>query len=52
MAIADVVGRHDALMQNVMNFGGDYDGEMDLIRKEAEKHGCFSVMALGEAQLR
>ena len=37
VAIADVVGRHDALMQNVMNFGGDYDGEMDLIRKEAEK---------------
>ena len=37
LAIADVVGRHGALMQNVMNFGGDYDGEMDLIRKEAEK---------------
>ena len=36
-AIADVVGRHGALMQNVMNFGGDYDGEMALLRKEAEK---------------
>ena len=37
VAIADVVGRHGALMQNVMNFGGDYDGEMALLRKEAEK---------------
>ena len=37
VAIADVVGRHGALMQNVMNFGGNYDGEMALLRKEAEK---------------
>ena len=37
VAIADVVGRHRALMQNVMNFGGDYDGEMALLRKEAKK---------------
>ncbi len=37
VAIADVVGRHGALMQNVMNFGGDYDGEMALLRKEAKK---------------
>ena len=37
VAIADVVGRHGALMQNVMNFGGDYEGEMALLRKEAEK---------------
>ena len=37
VAIAEAVGRHGALMQNVMNFGGDYEGEMALLRKEAEK---------------
>jgi len=35
--IAQVVGEQGALMQNVTNFGGDFDGEMELIRKEAGK---------------
>ncbi|MBO6658665.1 MAG: amidohydrolase family protein [Pseudomonadales bacterium] len=34
--IAKVVGEQGALMQNVTNFGGDFDGEMELIRKEAD----------------
>ncbi len=36
-AIAEVVGEQGALMQNVTNFGGDFDGEMELINKEANK---------------
>ncbi len=35
--IAKVVGEQGALMQNVTNFGGDFDGEMDLIKKEADR---------------
>lgn len=35
--IAKAVGEEDALMQNVTNFGSDFEGEMELIRKEAEQ---------------
>ncbi|MEK9868773.1 MAG: amidohydrolase family protein, partial [Gammaproteobacteria bacterium] len=35
--IARAVGAENALMQNVTNFGSDFDGEMALIRKEAEQ---------------
>ena len=35
--IAREVGAKGALMQNVTNFAGDFEGEMDLVRKQAEK---------------
>ena len=34
--IARAVGEEDGLMQNVMNFSKAYEGEMELVRKEAE----------------
>lgn len=34
--IARAVGAEGALMQNVMNMGADFEGEMALLRKEAE----------------
>lgn len=34
-AIAKVVGEQGALMQNVTNFGSNFEGEMELIKKEA-----------------
>ena len=34
--IARAVGEEDGLMQNVMNFAKAYEGEMELVRKEAE----------------
>lgn len=33
--IARAVGNQGALMQNVMNMGSDFDGEIELLRKEA-----------------
>jgi len=54
VAIAEAVGGHDALMQNVMNFGGDYEGEMSLLRKQAEKarvlfsHGTGKTSSYGK----
>ncbi|MDA0789347.1 MAG: amidohydrolase family protein [Proteobacteria bacterium] len=48
-AIATAVGGAGGLMQNVLNMGGDFDGEMSLLRKEAQasKSGriLFSVTA-------
>ena len=35
--IAKAVGEEGALMQNVMNMGSDFDGEMALLRKEAQR---------------
>jgi N-acyl-D-amino-acid deacylase len=35
VAIAKAVGEEGALMQNVMNLGSDFDGEMELLKKEA-----------------
>ena len=35
VAIAEVVGQADALMQNVLNFGGDFEGEMQLLESQA-----------------
>jgi N-acyl-D-aspartate/D-glutamate deacylase len=52
--IAKAVGEEDALMQNVTNFGSDFDGEMELIRKEAESarvlfsHGTGRTTSYGD----
>ena len=52
--IARVVGEQGALMQNVANFGGNFDGEMELIRKEAGKarvlfsHGAGRSTSYGD----
>ncbi len=35
VAIAEAVGEQGALMQNVTNLGSDFEGEMELLRKEA-----------------
>jgi N-acyl-D-aspartate/D-glutamate deacylase len=46
--IARAVGANGGLMQNVLNLGGDLDGEMDLLRKIAEASGgrvLFSLTA-------
>ena len=46
--IAAAVGAAGGLMQNVLNLGGDYDGEMALLRKQAEASGhriLFSITA-------
>lgn len=48
-AIAEVVGEQGALMQNVTNFGGDFDGEMELIRKEAHKSRVLFSHATGRS---
>ncbi|MEM6708158.1 MAG: amidohydrolase family protein [Pseudomonadota bacterium] len=36
VAIARAVSAAGGLMQNVLNLGGDFDGELDLLRKQAE----------------
>jgi N-acyl-D-aspartate/D-glutamate deacylase len=36
VAIARAVGAHGGLMQNVLNLGGDFEGELALLRAEAE----------------
>ena len=52
--IAGAVGEQGALMQQVANFGGDFDGEMELIRKEAGKarvlfsHGAGRTNSYGD----
>lgn len=47
--IAKVVGEQGALMQNVTNFGGDFDGEMELIRKEASNARVLFSHATGRS---
>ena len=47
MEIAKEVGARGALMQNVTNFAGDFDGEMDLVRKQAEEARVLLVMEPG-----
>lgn len=47
-AIATEVGRAGGLMQNVLNLGGDFEGEAELLRKEAQASGgrvLFSITA-------
>ena len=52
--IARVVGEEGALMQNVMNMGSDFDGEIELLRKEAEQsrvlfsHGTGRTNSYGD----
>ena len=52
--IAKEVGARGALMQNVTNFAGDFEGEMDLVRKQAEKarvlfsHGTGRTTSYGD----
>ena len=52
--IAKAVGAEDGLMQNVMNFGTAFEGEMDLLRKEAEQsrvlfsHGTGRTTSYGD----
>ena len=36
VAIAEAVGQEGGLMQNVLNLGGDFEGEEALLRKEAQ----------------
>ncbi len=45
--IAAAVGQAGGLMQNVLNFAGDFDGEMALLEKEAQTGGrvLFSLTA-------
>lgn len=48
--IARAVGEAGGLMQNVLNLGGDLDGELALLRKQAEASGgrvLFSMTAGG-----
>lgn len=48
--IAAAVGKAGGLMQNVLNLGGDLDGELELLRKQAMASGnrvLFSVTAGG-----
>lgn len=47
-AIATEVGRAGGLMQNVLNLGGDFEGEAALLRKQARASGgrvLFSITA-------
>ena len=47
-AIATAVGEAGGLMQNVLNLGGDFEGEAELLRKEARAYGgrvLFSITA-------
>lgn len=47
-AVAAEVGRAGGLMQNVLNLGGDFEGEAALLRKEARASGgrvLFSITA-------
>ena len=47
-AIAKEVGKAGGLMQNVLNLGGDFEGEAELLRKEAQASGgrvLFSITA-------
>ena len=47
-AIATEVGAAGGLMQNVLNLGGDFEGEAELLRKEARAAGgrvLFSITA-------
>ena len=47
-AIAAEVGKAGGLMQNVLNLGGDFEGEAQLLRKEARASGgrvLFSITA-------
>ncbi len=47
-AIAAEVGAAGGLMQNVLNLGGDFEGEAELLRKEARASGgriLFSITA-------
>ena len=47
-AIAREVGAAGGLMQNVLNLGGDFEGEAELLRKEARASGgrvLFSITA-------
>ena len=52
--IAKEVGARGALMQNVTNFAGDFEGEMDLVRKQAENarvlfsHGTGRTTSYGD----
>ena len=52
--IAREVGAKGALMQNVTNFAGDFEGEMELVRKQAEKarvlfsHGTGRTTSYGD----
>lgn len=48
VAIAKAVGEAGGLMQNVLNLGGDFEGEMALLRAEAESSSgrvLFSITA-------
>jgi len=48
VAIAEAVGQEGGLMQNVLNLGGDFEGEEELLRKEARAAGgrvLFSITA-------
>ncbi len=48
VAIASAVGEAGGLMQNVLNLGGDFEGEAELLRKEARAAGgrvLFSITA-------
>ena len=48
VAIAEAVGQEGGLMQNVLNLGGDYEGEEALLRKEAnaaDGRVLFSITA-------
>jgi N-acyl-D-amino-acid deacylase len=52
--IAKAVGEHGGVMQNVTNFGSDFEGEMELIRKEAGEarvlfsHGTGRTSSYGD----
>ena len=48
--IAREVGAKGALMQNVTNFAGDFEGEMELVRKQAEKLEFFLATGPDEQQ--
>ncbi len=44
--IARAVGEHGGLMQNVLNLSGDLEGELALLRKQAEASGARILFSL------
>ena len=45
--IAEAVGAHGGLMQNVLNFGGDFEGEMSLLEAQARAEGVRILFSTG-----
>lgn len=45
--IARAVGEENGLMQNVLNMGEDFEGELDLLRKEARASGNRVLFSTG-----